>query len=258
MATKITLTQYLSIFTADYIRGVWGQRWISAMGSKLAALELWAKDGVKARMPTMAPSGGLQYLAKERGIERAVGETDAGFRTRLWGAWETWKWSGTDIGVYRGLETCGFTVSTWLTEPWFSWPTSWPEDGHVWIFHANDVLGAQPDGDADATHWARFWVVLDAYAEGYRPTTQTIGDGSLIGEGYAIGMMHVDDPTCAAQTARFGPVVRKWKGAHSTCPAIFMILSDGGWGDIIGPFGQLIGSGATIGGTVAEVPVGEL
>jgi hypothetical protein len=257
MATKITLTEYLGLVTPAWLKGTWGQKWIDGLGGEVDDLVTWAKDGIKSKFPDIAPAGALMYISRDRGIERAIGEEDASFRTRLWRAWETWQWSGTTMGVYYGFESCGFTLSTWITDPWFEWPEDWQATGTVWIVGFNQMVGQAPDDDNTTTHWARFWVALDGYAEGYRETSEFIGDGSLIGEGYAVGIDNVDDPTVADEIVRWSRVIRKWKGSHSTCPSIFLILSAGGWGDIIWPFGALIGDGQTIGGTVIDLEVGE-
>jgi hypothetical protein len=251
--TKITLPQIQSYNTPAWLKGRWGTRWLSALGDSLSDLTSWAKDGVKCRFPTLAPSGALRYLSVERGIERYPGETDAEFRVRLWSAWDTWKWSGTDLGVYYGLEACGFTVSNWSTDPWFTWPSTWPEIGHVWMFSYNDVAGYAPDDDNTATHAGRFWIAIDGYAEGINESLYTVGGGLIVGtSGAAIGLN-----VSAAKVDSWRRSVRKWKGSHMTCPSIFLVLSDGGWGDIIGPFGQLVGDGATVGAVVGEVIVGE-
>jgi len=251
MATKITLTQYLGLVTPAWLKGLWGQRWINALGGKQDALVTHAKDGTKSRYPDIAPSGALPYIGDERGIEKAPGESDADYRLRLWGAWETWQWSGTSIGVYNGLVTCGLTVSDWLGTPWWSWLSTWPETGHVWIMNAADWTDC-PDGDDDPAHWARFWVVIDGYAEGFS-SDGTWGSGGTWGDGGAWGFG--SSPT-AAEVERWKRVIRKWKGAHATCPAILVITSSGSWGDVWGMPGVWGGSG-TWGGSVVHITVGE-
>lgn len=249
----ITLKQHLSRVTPDFLKGKWGAKWIDGLGDHANDLTTWAKDGVKSKFPTIAPSGALMYLGSERGIERASEETDAEYRVRLWQAWDTWKWSGTDLGVYYGLESCGFTVSNWSTLPWFTWPVTWPEPGNVWLFSYNAVAGYAPDNDNTATHAGRFWVAINGYAEGINESLYTVGGGLVVTtSGAAIGLN-----IRAAAVDRWRRTIRKWKGSHMTCPSIFLVLSTGGWSDIIGPFGQLVGSGATVGAVVGEVIVGE-
>jgi hypothetical protein len=249
---QVTLLQILGQATVDYLKGKWGGRWITALGNETNKLTTWAKDGVKSRMPTIAPSGALQYLSRERGIERAPGESDASFRIRLHAAWDTWKWSGTDLGVYYGLEACGFEIGKWSLEPWFSWPSTWPETGHVWIFSYNAVAGESPDDFNDPLHAGRAWIVADGYAHGVGYSTQVVGDGSVVGGGETIT---IDTPF--VEVERWRQSVRKWKGSHVTYPKMFIIMSSGGWGDIIAPFGTIVGGGQVINGEVEEIIIGE-
>lgn len=50
--------------------------------------------------------------------------------------------------------------------------------------------------------------------------------------------------------------IRKWKGAHATCPEMILIRSEGGWGCIRGPF-VLRGSGRIRGARLVTIAVGE-
>jgi len=177
--------------TPPFLRGKWGTRWVSAIGSVVDVLRDRAKYGVKARFITMCPDDAVAALGRERQIDRAPGDTDDVYRSRVDAAWLTWTWSGTDEGVYAGLGAVGLTVATWVNEVWGAWPNNWPGDSNVWIVSAAQ-WGIPPGGDADPTHFARFWVVVDAYAEGWVVDTELWGDPGDWGDG---GVWGLSSPT---------------------------------------------------------------
>lgn len=251
---KITLTQLLYKKTPPWLLGPWGIKWVNVLGGKADDLLTWAKDGVKARFVLECPDDALPAIGYERMIERAPGESYDNWRQRLWGAWETWKWAGTDRGIYNALGLLGWTISPWVYESLYSWPINWPTSGLVWILPASSWGGDCPDGDNDPTHFARFWVVADGYAMGYR-TDGTWADTGTWDDG---GAWDFSDATTAEEVARWKQVIRKWKHSGTTCPEILMVLSDGGWADIWAPLGAWDGSDeGTWQGTVLRIPVGE-
>lgn len=244
-------TSYLADGLAPpWLCGPWGNAWLTAKGQEKDRLELRTITGLKARFPSYCPGDGLYLHGRARGgIERAPGESDAVYASRLCSAFATWKWSGTNAGILNAFAALGWQVTTFSTDD-MSWPTTWPTDGHVWIRSAWEW--ACPDGDDAAEHSARGRVIVDGYAEGIGATTQTIGDGSTIGaDDKAIG---IDQP--ATTVALWKRLVRKWKDAKSTFPGMFVIVSNGGFQHMVGGAG-VVGDGTTIGGEVLAIPIGE-
>jgi hypothetical protein len=251
---KITLTQLLYKKTPPWLLGEWGQKWVTQLGGKFDELLTWAKEGVKLRFVLECPDEALIAHGYERMIERAPGESYDDWRDRLWAAWETWKWAGTDRGIYNAFSVIGWTISPWITEPMWSWPPGWADTGLMWILPAMAWGGDCPDQDNDPTHFARFWILADGYALGYE-TDGTWGDPGTYDDG---GAWDFSDATTADEVDRWKRMIRKWKDSQATCPEILMIMSDGGWADIWAPIGQWDAADeGTWQGTVLRIPVGE-
>ncbi len=248
-----TLVDSLADATPPYLRGRWGSLWITALGGVLNDLRDRAKYSVKARFILDCPSDAVAPLGRERRIDRAPGDTDDVYRSRVDAAWATWRWSGTDEGVYQGLASVGLTVATWVSQDWGAWPTNWPVDSNVWIVSARQ-WGTPPGGDDDPEHFARFWVVVNAYAEGWVLDTDLWSDPGNYDDG---GVWDLVTPDAAVFDA-LRQTIRKWKHSGRTCPAILAIASGGGWADIWGPLGCWDDSDEGVwGGDVRELTVGE-
>lgn len=208
-----------------WLLGPWGEKWASVFASLFDSLQERAKSGVKAHFPTECDASFLPTLGWERGLERAPGESDDDYRTRIHQAPTTYKLAGTDKGVLAGLTTLGWKVGGWFG---FDWPTSWGEPDNAWLVPAHAWGGSTPDGDSPTPNWARFWVVIDWCS---RWGTATISD---------------QDKTATMA------VVQKWRAARSPARGIVFITSDGGWGDIRGSH-VTRGPGRTRGGRTEVV-----
>lgn len=91
--------------------GPYGQAWLRAHGAVLDVFAAQLRHAVKARFPALAltPPDGLTALGIDRQIDRGIGETDANYATRLAGAWDTWRFAGTALGVLNALAAVGYT-----------------------------------------------------------------------------------------------------------------------------------------------------
>lgn len=89
-----------------------GLGWNGALGAQKDILTAAAKEAVKARFPELAPEDALQLLAIERGIDRGQTETLEGFRGRVLGAWDVWRWAGTPFSLLAAFWWAGYTPAS--------------------------------------------------------------------------------------------------------------------------------------------------
>ncbi len=82
--------------------------WLRASGDVKDSLVERAKSAVKARFAATAPRDALDSLGSERQIERGPSESDTDYAARVAGAWETWQYGGTALGVLTALSEAGY------------------------------------------------------------------------------------------------------------------------------------------------------
>lgn len=173
-----------------WLQGPLGQRWLAGMGDLKDSVLADLKAAVKQRLSSYADPDALEAIGWERMIERAEGETDASYASRLASAWTSWELSGTAFGVLLAFDAAGFTgmyveiaggkqysldgakalvskalaSEMWLSvplQPWFwsSFTVFFPVG--TWITQVGSVLAA-------ATNSANtgMTAVVDGYARG--------------------------------------------------------------------------------------------
>jgi len=173
-----------------WLRGRWGEAWARAQGLAKDLLAEGAVQAVKARFLRDGPPDALAYAGTDRQIERGPAESDASYRARLRGAFETWRLAGTNKGILTALAVIGFTK--------------------VAIYENKDWAPGDP-------RWWRFWIVVEPP---HPFTTWMLGDGTKLGT-KLLGL----DAGGTAALDLFRRVVRKWKAAHTTCEHIIIVLS---------------------------------
>lgn len=159
---------YRAFFPA-WFRGIWGERWIAAVGSIFDPLKGLAKEAVKTGFVLDCGADALPYHGRARSLPRADGETDDAYRVRLSKAWSTWQWAGTDYGIMLAFEAMGWTI-THLDdiEAGGYWPALWPtneagDQGNVWVVSWNDWGAATPI-PAYTNSSADIWLMLDYHS----------------------------------------------------------------------------------------------
>ena len=208
MATDPTFVQWAEeALSPPWLQRQWGTAWMDAFAEEKDAVQSWMAWGVQARFASLAPSDALPLISQNRQIEIRVGESEADFRERLQLPFSTWKWSGTDRGVLAALGGTGWTVT--FGAGFSPWPLVLPVSGNVWMFAASNW---SPE-DADVSWASRFWFLCDGNAQGITVPT--------------------DD-----QVDMWKRVIRKWKSAETTCPALYIVTSAGGWADAWGSTGS--------------------
>jgi hypothetical protein len=91
-----------------WLRNPFGEAWLRGTGDVLDSILYRAKDGTKARFAATAPRDALQVLGGERGIPRALSDTDAVYAQKVIGAFDAWLWAGTAKGVLSVLWDAGY------------------------------------------------------------------------------------------------------------------------------------------------------
>jgi len=180
-----------------------------------------ATEAGRARFFATGSPDVLPHVGVERQIERAPGEADPSYRTRLLGAWATWGKAGTPQSILTALGTLGY--SSIIIK----------ENGPSWA----------PDGDI--TQWWRFWVYISSPLPYATPTPLICGTpGLLCGTGTAGGLP-------VGEVDRISALIHKWKPAHAQNQYVSILLY-GGW---FGVGSAVYGGGGTYGSSAISFAV---
>lgn len=227
-----------------WLQGPNGRKWLEAHGEVKDDLVQRVKAAVMARMPGQAPPDALPLLGDERQILRGLSEDDATYAERLRKAWESWRLTGTPLGLLRALDTAGFrhaalvqaneraftldangelVITTLGTSPWIGSlpvPISPLDDPprHSWTFTATDLdtEPAPPLRNPPGPRWftSRFAVLF--------PDVEynSAEDGHHWDEGLPsinnLGLMRL--------------LIHEWKPAKATCMGIYVVTRGVTWG----------------------------
>lgn len=192
----IALFEWSSERIPGWLRDEWGEAW--QRGIALVAHESLARGAIAAllaRLPGRAPDDALPLIGDDRGIERGLNETRFSYVTRLRRAFAAWRAAGTSAGVQRELRAAGFLSAL--------------------VIEAKDRFpGIEP--------WARFWVEIRDPS--LVNATWSWGDGTRWGTGAVWGGVN---PAAHDLIQR---IVRRWKGPHTRCEAVSIIVTEPVWG----------------------------
>jgi hypothetical protein len=89
---------------------------VEVVARHLAAANERAKAAAKVDLPAEAPDDALEYVGRDRAIERVPGESLDAYRLRLAGAWEAWSWACTPRGVATPIILAGLGAPTILPQ----------------------------------------------------------------------------------------------------------------------------------------------
>jgi hypothetical protein len=176
------------------------------------------KLSVVARMPLRAPTDALELLGDERGIPRGQGEADPAYSLRLWGAWNTWPYAGTALGVLNTLRYAGLTAAL-VQQNRYGFAL---DAGGALVVSA--LSGGTWTTDAQAAWWNRFSVILlaplpAAWIAGSAITFAATGAGASSAYLTVTGTPAADVRLVAVVTTA---------GTWSAGTARFALSSDGG------------------------------
>lgn len=118
--------------------------WALVLGVAKEGLAQAAKAAVKARFASTSPPDGLVEIARDRGVDAGLRETQGSLRRRIAQSWEQWGMSGTRDGLFRAFELDGLVNAQVLDhadlaelrwyefvvriDPPFPWPGSTVDD----------------------------------------------------------------------------------------------------------------------------------
>lgn len=150
-----TYTDRLQSLLPVPLARLWGRAWAVAHGAELDGLLQLAKRAAKAGFVGIAPPDAMPYHGRDRGIPALAGETMEAYRARLVGAWDTWSWATTRIGLREAILLGGFGGPTLYTQEEFPRPPSgglWARFTVVFTGRATWDLDAAWD-EAPTTTW---------------------------------------------------------------------------------------------------------
>ncbi len=215
-----------------WLRGTWGTAWNNALGGVEDDQIERAKQSVLARFPSFAPSEALEYIGRDRVVERGPAETDDSYRARLLTAPLAWEWAGTDFGVLTyGLAPAGVPNAR--------------------IIHNADWTPLPPDGDADL--WARWWLVIGT------PTVPDWAPEDYWGDDSGLDTVDLDwwDDISAVTATGTGPALTVTSATDPTgrYDVRIQVLTGGAFG--VARYHVSLDGGATW-GMIATMPIGRV
>lgn len=177
-----------------------GRAWVDGTQAVKLGLLARAKDAVKARFPDFASGAGLDAIGRDRGIERAPGESDEAYRPRLKAWLQTWRWAGTRRGLLTALAAAGLS--------------------NVRIYERWDLAAAGILPPVEGELRNRFYVVV-AQPHGW---TFRRWDSGWVYDAPPGATLDSDDAT-VNDVERIRRIVRMWRPAHAICAGV--IVSEG-------------------------------
>lgn len=109
------------------LAGPYGVSWGASQGTMKDRVVTLAVDAVTAGLVLRCPADALPLLGADVALEQLPDEADDSFRTRIAGAWETWRWAGTRTAIETilvQLVVVSYRVSTAHDLgrlPWAQW-----------------------------------------------------------------------------------------------------------------------------------------
>uniref|UniRef100_A0A7C3HVX3 Phage tail protein n=1 Tax=Meiothermus ruber TaxID=277 RepID=A0A7C3HVX3_MEIRU len=116
---------WLPELAPPWLQGPRGRALLEGWGKLLDEYASLAATAILARFAQLAPEDALNLLGAERGLTRYPGESLEAWRERVLGAWEYWRWSGTEYGLSVALFQLGYSSA--ITPVWSYDPNRWSE-----------------------------------------------------------------------------------------------------------------------------------
>jgi len=92
----------------QFLDGPWGRKWQRTLGQLMDEAVNRLVQARVAKLPSFCPEDGLQYIASERQLERAFGESIPDYREVLRTAWTIWAAGGSAQAHISSLGRMGF------------------------------------------------------------------------------------------------------------------------------------------------------
>lgn len=140
----------LAAYQADLtpLQGRWGRAWALSVGASKDVTVERARQAVLAGAVTRAPADALPLLGADVSLERLPGELDTSYRARIAGAWETWRWAGTETALRLVAAQVGAASIVIVTA--HTWPMGRPDLWARWWLLVRDVDLPHPPAAEDA------------------------------------------------------------------------------------------------------------
>lgn len=212
-----TFRELMAEISPPWLLTVSGRPFMEAIGEVKDGM-LWRMfEAARLRFPTYGTADSLAAIGAERGIPRSVGESLASYAGRVRGAWASWVYAGTALGLLRALYDSGYTnVSLAIFNG-----RRYTLDGDRELVETVLDEGSWKFGTLDDAFWSRFIVLFPE---------------PLLARWVADGV-----PGSSSDEANLiRGLVRRWKPAHMTCSAIIIATCEetfgyypegGTWGD---------------------------
>lgn len=159
-----------------------------------------------ARLPSFCPEDGLQFIASERQLERAFGESLPDYREVLRTAWTVWSIAGSAQAHVRSLGRMGF--------------------GSVMVKRRHDFEGVPPDHPYLRAFHRDVWAQFDLVCQKPMPWRERFWGVGVWGTG-VWGI--TAKPQEVDQMKRF---LRLFRAGHDTPMFVYLNFTSGRfWGD---------------------------
>lgn len=184
-----------------------------------------------ARFPSDVPTDGLQYIASERQVEQAIGESEANYRGVLKRAWELWRIAGSQDVHKFNLARMGCLSVT--------------------IKRRHDLSGVPAHPNPYINAFARdVWAQFDVILQQPMPWNLRVWGTD---PPWGVGVWGPTNMTMA-QTSQLRRLLRTFRAAHDTPMYVWMYFGGGRlWG--IGFWGEGVWKGGS--GPLIRFVVGE-
>ncbi len=196
---------YMTSLAPAWLRLPQGEAWLRGLGDVKDDMLYRLKNGVKYRFPAYAADDAATQIGEDRSIPRGPNESLAAYRERLRGAWDSWYWGGTPLGMLRSLKASGYDVAVYVN---LGKKYTLSNTGEL------VVTNAHPDGSRWITNYGpTFWSAFTVVFESLPPIW-----GGVI-------------PSNTSREAdNVRRIVATWRPAHTQCDKILIRVSGPGWG----------------------------
>lgn len=227
MAVDDTFEALRKTLNKPFLDGPYGRAWQGTLGKLMDESINRLVQARVARLPSFCPVDGLQYIASERQMEQAIGESETNYREILRTSWTIWAKAGTAQSHIDSFARMGFES--------------------VVVKRRHDFMGPS-DPNPYLNAFARdVWAQFDIIADKPMPWLQRFwGTGT-----WGTGVWGVT--ATIQQLDQMRRLVRNFRAGHDTPMYLYLNFASGRlWG--LGVWGTGVWGGS---GDVVRVLIGE-
>lgn len=207
------------LLTPSWLNRGDGGKVLGTIGLLCDATAEHARQGLRARFPSLAPESALPFIGRDRRIARGIDEPSASYRERLLTWLDDHATRGGPFAMMDQLAAyCQVPVRIRVVDRRGNWWTREYDGSREWLID-------QQNWNWDAlplTDWSRFWVIIYS-AFGPWGTLATIGGNPApVGE----PEFTVGTTATVAEAASVRSIVREWRPEGSRCEWIILAFDD--------------------------------